>query len=89
MVHEMAKRLNGNDARQANLVAASANDVADDTLVESEVDPEFPSDSNFPMVGIVASAGGLDALKHFLQPCRAHPEWLLYWCHTLMRNTKA
>ena len=65
MVHEMAKRLNGNDARQANLVAASANDVADDTLVESEVDPEFPSDSNFPMVGIVASAGGLDALKHF------------------------
>jgi two-component system, chemotaxis family, CheB/CheR fusion protein len=65
MVHEMAKRLDRNDARQANLVAASANDVADDTLVESEVDPEFPSDSNFPMVGIVASAGGLDALKHF------------------------
>jgi len=65
MVHRMAKRLKQNDARQANLVAASTNDAADDTLVESLLESERPSDGNFPMVGIVASAGGLDALKHF------------------------
>ena len=47
---------------------ASAKTARPDTVVAS-------SDMNFRVVGIGASAGGLEALKSFLTPSLPTPEW--------------
>lgn len=68
----MAKRLKKNDATYTTPVAVHTPVSADVSPALSDVQDER-STSNFPVVGIVASAGGLEAFKSFFaampSPC--------------------
>ena len=57
-------KLKKNDALQARLGAAHSIDVAHDSHSLS-ADNSEPSNSTFPVVGMVGSAGGLEAFKSF------------------------
>jgi chemotaxis response regulator CheB len=78
---------NTNDERDS---VDAKTDTSPDRAAE-ETPPQQSEDTSFPIVGIGASAGGLEAYEQFFanMPLTRKAEWRLSWFSTWTRTARA